>query len=48
MDFTSLALSVVFISVLFYVLYRVVRVAVRDGILLAEEEKQSGENPPFG
>ncbi|CAO1651524.1 hypothetical protein I6E68_08620 [Salinibacterium sp. NSLL150] len=38
MDFVF---TVVVIVILFYVLHRVVRSAVRDGILLADEERQS-------
>jgi len=44
MDISSFALTIVFISILFYVLYRVVRSAVRDGILMADEERKSAES----
>ena len=40
MDFTSLALTVVILGVGFYVLYLVVRAAVRDGITQAASEKK--------
>ena len=40
MAFDSLVLAVVFAAVLFYVLYCVIRAAVRDGILQAHERQQ--------
>lgn len=39
-------LSVVFAAVFFYILYRVIRAAVRDGIVLAEERSASDDGEP--
>ncbi|MGO4235610.1 hypothetical protein [Pseudarthrobacter sp. YAF2] len=40
MALDSLVLTVVFAAVFFYVLYGVIRAAVRDGILQADERRQ--------
>lgn len=40
MALDSLALAVVFAAVFFYILYGVVRAAVRDGILQAADRQQ--------
>lgn len=40
MAIDNLVLAVVFAAVFFYVLYGVVRAAVRDGILQADERRQ--------
>jgi len=41
----NLVLTVVFSAVFFYVLYSVIRAAVRDGLLQADERrKHDGEN----
>ncbi|SEQ59498.1 hypothetical protein [Arthrobacter sp. OV608] len=40
MALDSLVLTVVFAAVFFYVLYGVIRVAVREGILQADEQRQ--------
>lgn len=39
----SLVLTVVFAAIFFYILYGVIRAAVRDGILQAEERRKKGE-----
>ena len=38
-DFTGLVLFVLVVAVFFYILYGVVRAAVRDGILQADERR---------
>jgi hypothetical protein len=40
MGLDSLVLTVVFAAVFFYVLYGVIRAAVREGILQADERRQ--------
>jgi hypothetical protein len=40
MALDSLVLTVVFSAVFFYILYGVIRAAVRDGILQADERRQ--------
>lgn len=47
MALDSLVLTVVFAAVFFYVLYGVIRAAVRDGILQAEKRRQGAGIPPF-
>lgn len=47
MALDSLVLTVVFAAVFFYVLYGVIRAAVRDGILQAEKRRQVADRPPF-
>jgi hypothetical protein len=42
MAIDNLVLAVVFAAVFFYVLYGVIRAAVRDGILQADERRQAG------
>jgi hypothetical protein len=44
MALDSLVLTVVFAAVFFYVLYGVIRAAVRDGILQAEERRQEARD----
>jgi hypothetical protein len=45
MGLDSLVLTVVFAAVFFYVLYGVIRAAVRDGIIQADERRQrTGED----
>lgn len=46
MALDSLVLTVVFAAVFFYVLYGVIRAAVRDGILQAEERRQEARVLP--
>ncbi|MDQ1053093.1 hypothetical protein QE394_001021 [Arthrobacter sp. SORGH_AS 212] len=45
MPFDTLALAMVFAAVFFYVLYGVIRAAVRDGILQADERRQKATEP---
>lgn len=40
MELDNLVLAVVFAAVVFYVLYGVIRAAVREGILQADERRQ--------
>ncbi len=47
MALDSLVLTVVFAAVFFYILYGVIRAAVRDGILQAEKRRHMADVPPF-
>jgi len=47
MALDSLVLTVVFAAVFFYVLYGVIRAAVRDGMLQAEERRHGADIPSF-
>jgi hypothetical protein len=42
-DFNFLVLAVLFSAIVFYVLYGVIRAAVRDGIIQADERRQHAE-----
>lgn len=39
-DFNILVLAILFSAIFFYVLYGVIRAAVRDGIIQADERRQ--------
>ena len=47
MALDSLVLAVLFGAIFFYILYGVIRAAVRDGILQAETRRQGADRPPF-
>ncbi|WP_018761527.1 MULTISPECIES: hypothetical protein [Micrococcaceae] len=48
MALDSLVLSVVFVAVFFYILYGIIRAAVRDGILQADERRQKARQTVGG
>ncbi|MHC6230720.1 hypothetical protein ACX5I6_13980 [Arthrobacter sp. MMS24-T111] len=48
MALDSLVLTVVFAAVFFYILYGVIRAAVRDGILQADERRQKARQTADG